>query len=76
MAEADYSRKLAKIDRLPNGATSGVSYEHQAVEFYDMNLSEIGEKLDKLSKEGWELVCVEVTPMPFCRIAWLRRPRS
>lgn len=54
-----------------------MSYEHRAVEFYDEDLPTIVRKLDRFSQEeGWELVCMESTPLPFCRIAWLRRLRS
>jgi hypothetical protein len=77
MTEAVYARKLAVIDGLLNDATvREMSYEHRAVEFFDENPTSIGKQLDGLSEEGWELVCMELRPMPFCRIAWLRRPRS
>jgi len=53
-----------------------MSYEHRAVEFFDEDLPHTAEKLDELSREGWELVCMESMPLPFHRIAWLRRLRS
>jgi hypothetical protein len=53
-----------------------MSYEHRAVEFYDEDLLSIANELDRLSKEGWELVCMESMPLPFHRVAWLRRLRS
>lgn len=52
-----------------------MSYEHRAVEFFEEDLPSVAERLDGLSKEGWELLCMGNTPMPFRRIAWLRRLR-
>ena len=46
-----------------------MSYQHRAVEFFDEDPFRIAELLDELSREGWELVCMESMPMPFRRVA-------
>ena len=53
-----------------------MSYEHRGVEFYDEDVPSIAKQLDGLSKEGWELVCMESAPVPFHRVAWRRRLKS